>query len=479
MSRFSEELSRRVTEKGVSVSALAKSSGVERTSIYKMMTGERKPTELATAERLAEALMLSAAERKSFLSACRIDQMGESVYLRRKAVLGFFSGFDPVPPNSSAQLVRSEQHTDLKGVKTAYGSIAVYNLIREIVDLENRRPDAKICLLAQPDRGLLADYLALVGAQNQRLSVEHILCFENGRAEENGQYNFECMTKLLRLLSAGCSYRPYFFYDHVASRFSETGTLPFFVLTHTQVIAYSCDETKAVVSDTPEVLELYRRIFDELRQKSEPLAQSFDNVVDIITYWNSEQNRMTFLDYSFSYQPCLLPLLKNDCVGKYISPELAELDGVSGLAEEYIRGRTRPEWYGQIRHFFFLEASLDDFLRDGRVLEIPDEYYRPIDRQDRIDVLRRMADELEADRYRALILKPEAFRLSPSFSCGAYRDTVYLDIVVPDRSFVNILIEAKSVTSTLQDFFEYLGTSELVYTREETLAILRKKLASL
>lgn len=475
MSRFSEELSRCIDGKGISISSLAKASGVERTSIYKMMTGDRKPADPEVVGRLADALLLSSAERKALLSAFRVEQMGEGVYRRRKAVLDFFNGFDPVPQENGAQPGRAEPAANLGGIKTAYGSITVYNLIRDIVDAENRRPDARICLLAQPDRGLLIDYLALLGAENHALDVEHILCFENGRAEENGLYNFSCMTKLLSLQASGCRYQPFYFYDHVDSRFSDTGTLPFFVLTHTHVIAYSCDETKAAVSDNPQMLALYRCIFDELRQKSAPIAQSFDNVIDIVSYWSSEQARLPFLDYCFSYQPCLLPLLGPEAAQKYISPELAQTEGVLELAESYLHGRRDPAWYGKIRRLYFSESSLDDFLRDGRVLEIPEEFYRPVDMPDRVAVLRRMAEELEADRYRAAILKPEAFRLSPTLSCGAYQDSAYMDIVVPQRSFVTIVIEARSVVSTIQDFFEYLETSELVCTKEETLQIIRKK----
>ena len=476
MQRFSKLLSRHIEEKGVSVSVLSKESKVERTSIYKMMSGDRKPPDLSVAERLANALLLSASEKKELLEACRIEQMGESVYRRRSAVLNFFNSFDPAPAESNLQSEQTVTVAELNGVKTAYGNLTVYNLIREIIDLENQRPDAMIRVLAQPDRGLLFDYLPLVGAKNRNLSIEHILCLENGRAEENGLYNFNCLTKLLSLFAAGCTYQPYYFYDHVASRFSETGTLPFFVLTHTHVIAYSCDETKAAVSDDPQMLELYRHIFDDLRQKCETLAHSFSNVMDLVGYWLDTQDRLPLLEYSFSYQPCLLPLLKPDALDKYVNRSIIQTDEEIAVIDEYLRGRRDVEWYSGIRRFYFSESSLDDFLRDGRVLEIPDEFYHPLDVPDRRFVLSNMITELEADHYHASVLRPNLLHLSPFMACGAYNDSCYIDIVVPKQRFLTLVIEERSVVSTLKDFFEYLDTNDLVCSKEETLAILKSKL---
>ena len=74
------------------------------------------------------------------------------------------------------------------------------------------------------------------------------------------------------------------------------------------------------------------------------------------------------------------------------------------------------------------------------------------------------------------VLRPNLLHLSPFMACGAYNDSCYIDIVVPKQRFLTLVIEERSVVSTLKDFFEYLDTNDLVCSKEETLAILKSKL---
>ena len=477
MSHYSEVFSTYVNEKGVSVSALAKRSGVERTSIYKMMNGERHPADVSVAEKLGRALLLSPTEMSRLLGACRIDEMGEAVYRSRQSVLDFFSNFSPAHVEATS-ILTPDTPLPLNGNGAAYGSLAVNNLVRAVLSVEGLRPDGRIRVLAQPDYRFLIAALELLGVNNPALTIEHVVCLENGQKEENGLYNFDCVTKLISLLASGCNYQPRYFYDHVDSHFSETSVLPFFVLTRTHVVALSYDQTMAVVSDDAGTLELYARVFDELRGKSEPLAYSFPDQLSFVGYWNDAKQRLVHLDYSFSYQPCLLPLSSGELVRKYVNRDVVQTDAEVEMIEEYMCGRRESNWHGKIKRFFFSEASIDDFLRDGRILEIPNEFYHPLDVPDRYKILRRLCEELEADRYHAAIIKPEVLTLSPSLSCGVYGNCAFMDIVGLAQSFETFVIKEQSVVSTLKDFFEYLEPGRMVLSREQTLALLKQKLAN-
>ena len=86
MSIFSQKLCGYVENASMKVATLSRLSGVERSYIQKMLSGERLPKEYSILLRLAEALMLTPAESSSLRDAYEISKMGESVYSRHRAV---------------------------------------------------------------------------------------------------------------------------------------------------------------------------------------------------------------------------------------------------------------------------------------------------------------------------------------------------------------------------------------------------------
>ena len=86
MSAFSERLHAYVTRADMKIAVLSKLSGVDRSFIQKMLSGERIPSDTVVLSRLSDALMLTPAERRSLREAYSISRMGEEVYHRRSMV---------------------------------------------------------------------------------------------------------------------------------------------------------------------------------------------------------------------------------------------------------------------------------------------------------------------------------------------------------------------------------------------------------
>ena len=76
MSVFSEKLQECITKSNMKIASLSKISGVERSFIQKMLTGERIPSDPAVLQRLADALMLSPSQRRMLLDSYFISKMG-------------------------------------------------------------------------------------------------------------------------------------------------------------------------------------------------------------------------------------------------------------------------------------------------------------------------------------------------------------------------------------------------------------------
>ena len=86
MSVFSDLLSEYITIKEVEVYPLSQFCGLDRSSMYKIINGKRKPSDEDVVRKMAQFMHLTPQEKSDFMDAFYIAQMGAEVYYRRKAV---------------------------------------------------------------------------------------------------------------------------------------------------------------------------------------------------------------------------------------------------------------------------------------------------------------------------------------------------------------------------------------------------------
>ena len=85
MSLFGDHLRSLIDANKVNIYALAKSSGLERTAIHKIISGDRIPSE-EYVQKLADVLPLSREEWQQLLESFSISKVGEFKYRQRLQV---------------------------------------------------------------------------------------------------------------------------------------------------------------------------------------------------------------------------------------------------------------------------------------------------------------------------------------------------------------------------------------------------------
>lgn len=102
MSEFSSILSKYVHEKNIKTYSLAQYCGLDRSNMYKIINGKRKPASLNMVRKMAQFMQLSPEEKHDLEEAYAITLEGPENYYRRKEVLEFFRDFTlsaaPLPP---------------------------------------------------------------------------------------------------------------------------------------------------------------------------------------------------------------------------------------------------------------------------------------------------------------------------------------------------------------------------------------------
>ena len=93
MSDFSQLLSCHIHSKDIKTYALAQYCGLDRSNMYKIINGKRKPSSRELVLKICKFMQLSHAEQKEMEQAYEITMIGHDTYYRRKAVVDFFNNF--------------------------------------------------------------------------------------------------------------------------------------------------------------------------------------------------------------------------------------------------------------------------------------------------------------------------------------------------------------------------------------------------
>ena len=176
MSDFSQLLSCHIHSKDIKTYALAQYCGLDRSNMYKIINGKRKPSSRELVLKICKFMQLSHAEQKEMEQAYEITLIGHDTYYRRKAVVDFFNNFRLSKLNLP---VLSELNTEIlfeKGSVTLNTMAEVNRSLLYIISLEVKKSNGTIDLLVQPDCDFLMNILAAENYDCSQTTIRHIIC---------------------------------------------------------------------------------------------------------------------------------------------------------------------------------------------------------------------------------------------------------------------------------------------------------------
>ena len=175
MSDFSQLLSCHIHSKDIKTYALAQYCGLDRSNMYKIINGKRKPSSRELVLKICKFMQLSHAEQKEMEQAYEITLIGHDTYYRRKAVIDFFNNFRLSKLNLP---VLSELNTEIlfeKGSVTLNTMAEVNRSLLYIISLEAKKSNGTIDLLVQPDCDFLMNILAAENYDCSQTTIRHII----------------------------------------------------------------------------------------------------------------------------------------------------------------------------------------------------------------------------------------------------------------------------------------------------------------
>lgn len=372
--------------------------GVERSTIYKFVSGRREPADREMLDKMAGCMQLTPAEYQELYKAWKIVRMGEATYYTRKSVADFICHFPDRPAVPQMDLTPFAPE---KGLSSGRGCIAlsspqaVDQYVSQMIMEEFHRQKGEIGLLMQTDYTYLFRLLASLKPAGGT-EISHIVCLENkADSQKDRDYNIlACLYEMLPLYMNDLDYRPFYFYDSLESHYHNLSIFPCLVLTAEAVLLCSADFQTGLFFQEEPVVSLFWDRFRDCRDQCMPLLLSSvvtpDNYFSALQVTNNDAEDVTAM-IALEPESCMHLFISWELLQEAVNRELPEAEMVVGVAWNTFQLNSRRLSDGKLL-VYFTEEGILHFARTGLIEEIPEAFYRPLSAQRRIDILKQLLD---------------------------------------------------------------------------------------
>lgn len=471
MSVFSNHLQELFQQTGLSVYAMSKACGVERTFLHKILNGTRMPASEGVVERIANALRLDPAQAQVLYRQYQVCRDGEEAVERRGAVERLLTGLS-LPNRESRFEVRRQ--VDVQALPpTATDRGTVLRLLKLLLEVEAARPEGRIHLFCASEDEFLWQLLGMYLDNRPDLPVRQLVCLRSGGTHQALLHNLELLRQTLPLALSGADYQAAVCYGERPPALM----LPNLLLTSRYALQFSQDFSYGLLCDDPERVGLFHTLMERQLAGCHPLIRPMGHPLQLLEHYtriNEAFEGSQLRLFALSPDPCLVPFLTPRLLDEHLSGELQD-PAAKDLILAYIAQARRMLEHCQVTHYF-TPRGLSRFVETGRLTELPQGFYTPLSPAACRGML---ADQLElAGRcpgYTPLALDGDRLgmpdRVMVETAANGALSLVYAH---PEAGLLAFVLDEPALCNALFDYLESLRQSRCVAGREESLALLRR-----
>lgn len=482
MDLFSNTLRGIINQSNIKIQLLAKESGVDRTLIQKMIKGDRIPADKEILEKLIDALMLSQRQIKQLREAYHICRIGEETYQRHLLVKDMLEGFCYEPNTNAISIISKYEHSFMNTTDHGifYGPKEIKPLLKAVIEAE-ASSKGMIKMLIQPEYEFLAEILAILGEESH-LQIEHIFCLQEQNIQENyNKYNLNCIKNIIPILISGCEYNPYIYYEDISSHLNNASIFPYIIITQTQVVTLSYDFNTAILYQNTSFQTLFSSVFHSQQRRSiplmckiKPLLGSYEHYLH--SYTPTDNNTNNSSEYSLYGQPRFAYFCDSTMIERYVIDDSQKERLLLAYEQQFKNCFDLIEPDMEYTFYFTLDG-IEHLWNYGRLKELPDELYRPLNKKDCLTILKRLYEKGLSSQINYYFINKEVFKIPNHLIISAARDnSISIIYTPPQKDTMHYQIKEKSLATSLCSYLKFLKHSDAVYTKEITLELLKNQI---
>lgn len=458
---------------------ISKNSGVERTKLQRIKSGERLPSK-SDVEKIAKALCLTNVEKASLLKALEINLIGEEKYRSRLLSIEFLENISDIYSRRNKKIFvgGNNSFSMEKEVIVTRGGYETKKTLLAILSSEICAENDISILSSGSDDVIFEEMQMLMGEKN-KVNIRHLLQIKP--IDDTSETYFQNMNIIANVYQVFLSSRNYV-PNYIYSSLDNDAFLPYYLITPNYSVNFSHDYTSAVIVKDKSVIDCHLSHFNQLWSDSYSFIRKIDNIFDYLnTYMRSGAGFLSASQtiYTLESEPCLTFFITEDLLKKYLLNDYHGSEIVIQKASEFfgLQKNLPP------KKVFFLEEGLDRFIETGRIKEIPKFAYLPIEKNDRKLILKNVVKVAkENEIYFPMMIKPGKLRFSENvrfYGIGCMEDVFFLLSDDKDEFSSLLTLGESRLSIPFFEFVQSLENSEYVYTVDETIKIIESKIESL
>lgn len=465
MSLFSENLYSIVRNQKMTITSLANAVNVDRTVLQKILKGTRKPADIQFVDNICSALMLSPDTKSILVQQYKMVEMGEEVYYSRKNVAKVINRLShkQFEFNTVFDFKTDLDIAEISEITFYYDHDALVKNIQALVSYEFQH-GSDINISAQPSENL-NNILKYCIDENSDNKINHVFCLDNNRIGQNSLvHNLDIFSFVSEFALKHGRYNPFYYYGDIESCLNFSGIMPYIIITENFVICTNNDFSNGVIYKSKEQVDFYLKQFKYALERTKPFVKSASDVESLCVMFSD----VKIINYTYNYQSELSLYIDRAMFDKYNLLNDIESEAMDLLFKLIV---IRNNCNGKN---VFSENGLKEFMNTGRFSEFPECFYKPLSENDRKTILKRMIKAIEKGRINCRIAKNDYEIFKNKLCIGIINDNcISMQLA---ESFRYIVLEEISIVSAFKDYIESLFESDLVYSKEETIEIIKKYL---
>ena len=393
---FSEQIAAAVHESGMTVSKLSQMSGLGRTAIQHIISGDFLPTNQFLDE-LCSVLHLPPDRMSRIKESYFREKLGDRHYYFCKRMIAMMEGFSQNMNHTASMGSIEISRVPLEGSMFVNGMVDIITLCMNLVIEEMMKDDPHIMLTVPASQEQFFVMLQqTLNSVNSRIRIDH---FVKLASEEGLEENFDKISMGMRLfMQPKTEYQPYYLYSQNGEKEDFFSPYPYCIRSQSYVLFMNDSLTSAVLTNNPSVHRQMDEYYCTMLRISKPLftAMQPDDVLDICAGTTG-----SFIS-SIGYMPIFSQHFTRELMAAKLRPEYRRSD--NSIKD--------PDRNSMVTHkkrrsySIFTVAGLREFAETGMMTGVPGDYFMPLDPDERKMLLTKI---MESGAYD--IIDPQAFEI--------------------------------------------------------------------
>lgn len=484
MSQFSEKCKEYLQVTGTSVYQLSILSGLERTSLQRMVTGKRLP-ELSFVRQFCEALRINPMEREQLLDLYRLEKCGKK-YANFKYIRELLQYLCAAQDPKADDMLTVSAAEGSRYIPSGF-STTVERQFMDFLHMFLGGGTDEICYTNFPpeNRLLLHTLCQLEDEQKRQFRLFHLFpLLQNPQVFANCIHNLEVFQCALKITRSGMEqYRPYYYYNTTGGEDLRFQVFPYYFMTGRRLFLVSSDFSSCTAVDDKNLVQKARGQLQQFFKNSTCLFHNINTAKEIAEIYFNLNTRNISPRYTLEPHPCISLMTYGLELLEALYPPTAQSDGkpaenlfeigvsVTGQAEAMFSSDTDYK-------NFFTAGGLRQFVETGKFPGLYSYHQIPATCEQRSRSLQHFL-QTQLGNQNCKMLREETLA-NTNVHLEVFSDySLFLGFLMPDDSFLCLTLRESSIGEAFLDFFESLEQNEFCCDYEETVEYVRTLLAEI